>query len=191
MIYLFDIVSYLHSVFSAEFLCIKSRTVDSVISEFAGSRQQRSRILWEHTATISLHSDGLYQHGITGVLVRLELWKNDNKPNDKITRFKLCLIDMHPSKVLFAMDSDNLHLHCFLGLGTAYVVRSFVISTNLISHCKRCRSPHYRSITTHSNTPLHHPLLPPQTAFDGMVEYYGFHWSDSGFLGLDFGFQNQ
>ena len=35
-------------------------------------------------------------------------------------------VDLHPSKTLFSLDTDNLQLHSFLGLGAfGSVVRSF------------------------------------------------------------------
>lgn len=63
---------YLDAVFSAEFLCVKRRTVHCMISEFTGGCQQWG-IFREHRSIFRFQSDGFYQHGITRVFVRLKL----------------------------------------------------------------------------------------------------------------------
>ena len=46
-------------------------------------------------------------------------------------------VDLHLSKSLFSLDLATLQ-----GWEHCSVVRSFVLSTNHITRCKRCRSPH-------------------------------------------------
>ena len=51
-------------------------------------------------------------------------------------------VDLHPSKALFSLDSDNLQLHCFLGSGVLFCCSFlFVFSTNHLTRCKWHRSP--------------------------------------------------
>ena len=51
-------------------------------------------------------------------------------------------VHLHLSKALFSMDPDNLQLHFFKDWEHCSVVRSFALSTNHVTRCKRYSSLH-------------------------------------------------